>query len=38
MDVLTQMYAEAWAQLPVEVVELVVVPAPRERPDDAEPA
>ncbi len=33
MDALTRMYAEAWAQLPIEVVELVVVPAPREDRD-----
>jgi hypothetical protein len=38
MDVLTRMYAEAWAQLPVEVVELVVVPAPREQREDDAPA
>jgi len=30
MDALTRMYADAWAQLPIEVVELVVVPAPRD--------
>ncbi len=34
MDALTRMYADAWAQLPAEVVELVVVPAPR--PGDAD--
>lgn len=34
MDPLTRMYADAWSQLPVEVVALVVVPAPRRGDDD----
>lgn len=38
MDALTQMYAEAWAQLPIEVVELVVVPAPRDPREDHDDA
>lgn len=37
MDALTQMYAEAWARLPLPVVELLVVPAPRPAPDDEVP-
>jgi len=36
VDALTLMYAEAWARLPLTVVELVVVPTPR-TPSDEEP-
>lgn len=34
MDPLTRMYAEAWAKLPAAVVELVVLPEPREDDDE----
>ena len=29
MDALTRLYADAWSQLPVELLSLVVVPAQR---------
>lgn len=34
MDALTLMYAEAWSQLPVEMLELVVLPQPRQQGED----
>jgi hypothetical protein len=38
VDALTQMYADAWSQLPVEMLALVVVPGPRPPVEpDAEP-
>jgi hypothetical protein len=38
MDALTQMYVDAWSRLPVEVLELAVVPAPRRAEDDPDDA
>jgi hypothetical protein len=37
VDALTLMYAEAWARLPLPVVELLVVPQPRHPEDDEAP-